>query len=61
MINIVSFIKKDSKDKPGTHWSVSPTSVVGKLLEEILRDRIYQQLERHIVISDSLCGFEHGK
>eukprot|EP00061_Rhincodon_typus_P014608 g41728.t1 len=40
---------------------VSLTSVVGTLLEEIVRDRIYMYLERQGLIRDSLDGFVHEK
>ena len=38
--NVVPLFKKDSKNNPGNYRPVSLTSVVGKLLERILRDRI---------------------
>ena len=37
------------------------TSVVGKLLEGILRDRIYRHLETQGLIKDSQHGFVSGK
>lgn len=35
--------------------------MVGKLLEEILRDGIYQSVDRHRLIRDSEHGFGSGK
>ena len=43
--NVVPLFKKGSKNNPGNYRPVSLTSVVGKLLERILRDRIYSHLE----------------
>ena len=40
---------------------MSLTSGVGKLLEGILRDRIYRHLERQVLIRDSQHGFVSGK
>ena len=44
--NVVPLFKKGSRDNPGNYRPVSLTSMVGKLLERILRDRMYAQLER---------------
>ena len=43
--NVVPFFKKGCREKPGNYRPVSLTSVVGKLLEGILRDRIHRHLE----------------
>lgn len=37
----VPLFKKGCKEKPGNYRPVSLTSLVGKLLERILRDKIY--------------------
>ena len=59
--NVVPLVKKGSKDNPGNYRSVSLMSVVGKLLEKILRDRIYVHLELNNLISDRQHGFVRGK
>ena len=52
---------KGSKDNPGNYRPVSLTSVVGKLLEKILRDRICTHLELNSLISDRQHGFVRGR
>ena len=59
--NVVPFFKKGCREKPGNYRPVSLTSVVGKLLEGILRDRIYMHLETQGLIKDSQHGFVSGK
>jgi len=58
--NVVPLFKKGNRDNPGNYRPVSLTSVVGKLLERILRDRIYEYLEKHNLIRDSQQGFMRG-
>ena len=53
--------KKGGKNNPGNYRPVSLTSVVGKLLERILRDRIYSHLEISGRISERQCGFVKGR
>ena len=55
--NVVPLFKKDSKNNPGNYRPVSLTSVVGKLLEKILRDRNYSHLEISGRISERQHGF----
>ena len=50
--NIVPLFKKGRRDNLGNYRPVSLTSVVGKLLEKILRDRMYSHLEENRLISD---------
>ena len=59
--NVVPLFKKGSRDHPGNYRPVSLTSVVGKVLERIIRDRIYDHLERNKLIGDSQHGFVRGK
>ena len=58
--NVVPLFKKGSKNNLGNYRPVSLTSVVGKLLERILRDRIYSHLEISGRISDRQHGFVKG-
>lgn len=53
VVIIVPLFKKGCRDRLGTYMLVSLTSVVGSLLQRILRDRIYLHLERHGLIRDS--------
>ena len=59
--NVVPLFKKVSRDSLGNYRPVSLKSVVGKLLEKILRDRIYGHLENHGLIRDSQHGFVKGR
>eukprot|EP00061_Rhincodon_typus_P012114 g37632.t1 len=58
---MVPLFKKGDEEKPGNYRPVSLTPVVGKLLERILRDRIYMYLKRQGLIKNSQHGFVHGK
>ena len=59
--NIVPLFKKGCRKKPGNDRPVNLMSVVGKLLEGILRDRIYRHLKRQGLIRDSQHDFVSGK
>ncbi|GCB73634.1 hypothetical protein scyTo_0002714 [Scyliorhinus torazame] len=59
--NVVPLFKKGSKGNPGNYRLVSLTSVVGKLLERILRDRIYSHLEANGCINERQHGFVKGR
>eukprot|EP00061_Rhincodon_typus_P012594 g38433.t1 len=59
--NVVPLFKKGNKDDSGNYRPVTLTSVVGKLLERILRDGIYRHLEKHDLIRDSQQGFVQGR
>ena len=59
--NVVPLFKKGSRDNPGNYRPVSLTSVVGKLLEKILRDGIYSHLETNGLIGDRQHGFVKGR
>ena len=55
--NVVPLFKKGSKNNPGNYRPVSLTSAIVKLLEKILRDRIYTHLELNSLVSDRQHGF----
>ena len=59
--SVVPLFKKGNRYNPGNYRPVSLTLVVGKLLERVLRDRIYDHLERYSLIRDSQHGFVRGK
>ena len=59
--NVVHLFKKGSKNNPGNYRPVSLTSMVGKLLERNLRDRIYSHLEINGRISERQHGFVKGR
>eukprot|EP00061_Rhincodon_typus_P014886 g42247.t1 len=54
--NVVPLFK-GSRDNPENDRPVSLTLVVGKLLEKILRDKIYTHLEANRLISNGQHGF----
>ncbi|XP_038671336.1 uncharacterized protein LOC119975618, partial [Scyliorhinus canicula] len=59
--NVVPLFKKGSRDNPGNYRPVSLTSVVGKVLERIIKDTIYNHLDRNNMIRDSQHGFVKGR
>ena len=59
--NIVPLFKKGRRDNLVNYRPVSLTLVVGKLLEKILRDRMYSHLEENRLISDRQHGFVKGR
>ena len=61
MANVVPLFKKGNRNDPGNYRPVSLTSVVGKLMEKVLRNRTYAHLERCSLIRDSQHGFVKGK
>eukprot|EP00061_Rhincodon_typus_P015190 g42725.t1 len=56
---VVPLFKKGGKEKSGNYRLV--TLVVGKFLEEILRNKISMYLESQGLIRDSQHGIKHGK
>ncbi len=53
--------KKGDKKIPGNYRPISLTSVVGKLLESIIRDKTVSYLESHSLIGDSQHGFRNKR
>merc|ERR1711867_265956 len=58
--NVIPIFKKGDRDKCGNYRPVSLTSIVCKILESILRDRINDHLMKHDLIADSQHGFSSG-
>ena len=59
--NIIPLFKKGSRNKSVKYRSVSLTSVIGKLLESIIRDHIMDFLIKHKLINSSQRGFLKSK
>jgi len=59
--NVTPLHKKGSKDKPENYRPVSLTSIVGKMLESIIKDHITEHLDRFNLIESSQHGFTKGK
>eukprot|EP00061_Rhincodon_typus_P003667 g20667.t1 len=61
LANVVPLFKKGNRDNPGNYRPVSLTSVVGKLLEKILRHRKYAYFLENGLVSEMQHGFVRGK
>ena len=61
LANVTPIFKKGDKSEPGNYRPISLTSVVGKLLESILRDKIVEHLENNELIRDSQHGFRRKR
>ncbi|XP_069792574.1 uncharacterized protein, partial [Narcine bancroftii] len=59
--HVVPLFKKGSKCKPGNYRPVSLTSVVGKLMESVLRDGIYKYLEVQGLLGSNQHDFVRGR
>ena len=58
---VIPIFKKGSKKEAGNYRPVSLTSVVGKMLESILRDKIMYHLNMNNFISEAQFGFIPGR
>lgn len=59
--NVAPICKKDRKDGPGSYWPVSVTSVLGKILEQILLEARLRLMKDSEVIIDNQYGSTMGK
>ena len=59
--NVVPLFKKCSKKQCQNYRPVSLTSVVGKILEKIVKDFIAKHLNEHELLKDSQHGFTSGR
>ena len=53
--------KKGSRNKPENYRPVSLTSIISKLLESIVKDRLVKHLDKYSLIRNSQHGFTSGK
>ena len=53
--------KKGKRDRPENYRPVSLTSIVGKLVESLIKDNIVEHLDRHNLIRSSQHGFTKGR
>lgn len=59
--NITPIFKKGSKADPGNYRPISLTSIICKIMESIVKDRVVEHLERHYLINSSQHGFMKRK
>ncbi|CAM4564109.1 unnamed protein product [Caretta caretta] len=61
LANVMPIFKKGSRDDPGNYRPVSLTSVLGKLVEIIVKNKIVRHVEEHKLLGKSQHGFSKGK
>ena len=54
---ITAIYKKNDKSDPGNYRPVSLTSVIGKLMESVLRERLMSYLKKNDLLSSKQFGF----
>ena len=58
--NVSAIHKKSNKNQAQNYRPVSPTSVVGKILEQIIRDNVTEHMKDNDLLSDKQFGFIKG-
>lgn len=59
--NVAPIFKNDRKDDPGNDWCVSHTSVLRKIIKQILLEAMPRHMEERAVIWDNQHGFTMGR
>ena len=58
---ITALYKKGNRSDPGNYRPVSLTSIVCKIMESIIKDRVVEHLQKFSLLNDSQHGFMKGK
>ena len=61
LANVTPIFKKGCKSQPGNYRPISLTSIVCKLMESVIRDKIITFLETNDIIKDSQHGFRNKR
>ena len=61
LANVVPIHQKGSREESGNYRPVSLTSIVGKLMETILKERIVEHLKSHGLNDEKQHGFTSGR
>ncbi|CAM5144910.1 unnamed protein product [Natator depressus] len=59
--NVTPIFKKGSRGDPSNHKPTSLTSVLGKLVETIIKNKIVRHIDEHNLLGKGQCGFCKGK
>ena len=59
--NVTPVFKKGKKEDPGNYSPVSLTSILGKMMEQLILEVIIKEVEEKKVISSRQYGFTKGK
>ena len=59
--NVTPIFKKGDKSIPSNYRPISLTSIAGKLLESVIRDKIVAHLNKYKLIRDSQHGFRRNR
>ena len=59
--SITALFKKGNRSDPGNYRPVSLTSILCKIMESIIEDKIVEHLQKFKLLSESQHGFMKGK
>ncbi|KAG8450956.1 hypothetical protein GDO86_003295, partial [Hymenochirus boettgeri] len=59
--DVIPIFKKGSRSQPGNYRPVSLTSVVGKILESLIREHVLEYVSRTDIISSNQHGFRRNR
>ena len=59
--SITALFKKGNRSDPGNYRPVSLTSIICKIMESIIKDKIVEHLQKFKLLNDSQHGFIKGK